>query len=44
MYIIDSSFKRLFDYNRKFFNKYFEEAVLAARKDLRAKNKKKANL
>jgi Rad3-related DNA helicase len=41
MYIIDSSFKRLFDYNRKFFNQYFEEAVLAARKDLRAKAKKK---
>ena len=43
MYIIDSSFKRLFDYNRKFFNKYFEEAVLAARKEMKARNRKKSN-
>ena len=27
MYIIDSSFKQLFDYNRPFFNEYFIEAV-----------------
>ena len=27
MYIIDSSFKELFDYNRGFFNEYFIEAV-----------------
>ncbi|WP_297825204.1 helicase C-terminal domain-containing protein [uncultured Methanobrevibacter sp.] len=27
MYIIDSSFIELFDYNRKFFNEYFIEAV-----------------
>ena len=27
MYIIDSSFKQLFDYNRGFFNEYFTEAV-----------------
>ena len=27
MYIIDSSFKQLFDYNRGFFNEYFIEAV-----------------
>lgn len=27
MYIIDSSFRQLFDYNRKFFNEYFTEAV-----------------
>lgn len=27
MYIIDSSFKQLFDYNRGFFNEYFAEAV-----------------
>ena len=27
MYIIDSSFKQLFDYNRRFFNEYFIEAV-----------------
>ena len=43
MYIIDSSFKRLFDYNRKFFNKYFEEAVLEARKEMKARNRKKSN-
>lgn len=27
MYIIDSSFKQLFDYNRGFFNEYFAEAI-----------------
>jgi len=27
MYIIDSDFKRLFDYNKKFFNEYFIEAI-----------------
>lgn len=27
MYIIDSSFKQLFDYNRGFFNEYFIEAI-----------------
>lgn len=27
MYIIDSSFKQLFDYNRGFFNEYFAEAL-----------------
>ena len=27
MYIIDSSFKQLFEYNRGFFNEYFSEAV-----------------
>lgn len=27
MYIIDSSFRQLFDYNRGFFNEYFTEAV-----------------
>lgn len=27
MYIIDSNFKKLFDYNRKFFNEYFTEAM-----------------
>ena len=27
MYIIDSSFKQLFEYNRPFFNEYFTEAV-----------------
>ena len=27
MYIIDSSFKHLFDYNRGFFNEYFSEAI-----------------
>jgi Rad3-related DNA helicase len=27
MYIIDSSFKQLVDYNRGFFNEYFLEAV-----------------
>lgn len=27
MYIIDSSFKQLFDYNRGFFNEYFTEAI-----------------
>ena len=27
MYIIDTSFRELFDYNRKFFNEYFIEAV-----------------
>ena len=41
MYIIDSSFDNLFKYNRRFFNKYFEEAVLVARKDLMAKSRKK---
>ena len=41
MYIIDSSFQYLFEYNRRFFNQYFEEAVLEARKDLRARNRKK---
>ncbi len=41
MYIIDSSFQYLFEYNRRFFNQYFKEAVFAARKDLRTRNRKK---
>ncbi len=43
MYIIDSSFEYLFNYNRRFFNKYFEEAVIEAIKDMRARNRKKAS-
>ena len=39
MYIIDSSFKKLFYYNRRFFNKYFEEAAIEAIKDERARKK-----
>ena len=27
MYIIDANFKKLFDFNRKFFNEYFTEAI-----------------
>ena len=27
MYIIDSNFKYLFDYNKSFFNEYFTEAI-----------------
>ena len=43
MYIIDSSFEYLFNYNRRFFNKYFEEAVIEAIKDMRSRNRKKAS-
>ena len=43
MYIIDSSFEYLFNYNRKFFNEYFKEAVIEAIKDMRARNRKKAS-
>lgn len=43
MYIIDSSFERLFRYNRRFFNQYFEEAVKEAIKEFRARNRKKVN-
>jgi Rad3-related DNA helicase len=27
LYIIDSDFKNLFDFNRRFFNEYFIEAI-----------------
>ena len=43
MYIIDSSFNNLFERNSRFFNQYFKEAVLEARKDLRARRRKKAS-
>ena len=43
MYIIDSSFEYLFNYNRKFFNEYFKEAVIEAIKDMRSRNRKKAS-